>query len=154
MKFPYKVNVCYIINKDGQILLQKKRRGFGRGKWNGPGGKIELGETPEESVIREVEEETGLKIKRVKKAGELEFIFPDKNINNYCHAFICDDFEGKPEDNGEGELKWFDKKELPFDKMWDDDKYWLPKVLIGEYVNMRFNFNEEGGVINFINLKI
>jgi 8-oxo-dGTP diphosphatase len=152
MNFPYKVNICYIINKQGEVLLQKKRRGFGRGNWNGPGGKIEPGETPEEATIREIKEETDLVIKNLKKMAEIEFIFPDEDINNYCYVFICEDFIGGPKDMGEGELKWFKKEDIPLDKMWDDDKYWLKDVLKGKYVNMRFHFDENGKVKKYINL--
>jgi 8-oxo-dGTP diphosphatase len=152
MKFPYKVNICYIINEKGEVLLQKKRRGFGEGNWNGPGGKIEPGETPEEATIREIKEETDLTVRNLEKMAELEFIFPDESSNNYCHVFISTDFEGDPKDMGEGELQWFKKEDVPLDKMWDDDKYWLMDVLNGKHINKRFYFNNQGRVIKHINL--
>ena len=71
-------NLCYIINDKGQALLQFKRRGFGVGKWNGPGGKVEPEETVEQSVIREVKEETGLEVNDLKKMAELEFYFENR----------------------------------------------------------------------------
>ena len=150
IKFPYKVNICYIFNKNKEVLLQHKSRGFGKGKWNGPGGKIEKGETPEEATIREVKEETGLIVKKLKKMGEIEFIFTDNyNSNNYCHVFICDKYEGNPIDGGEGELKWFKKNEIPLDKMWDDDKYWLIDILNGKQVKKRFYFDKNGNVLKW-----
>jgi len=153
MKFHYIVNVCYIVNEQGQILLQLKKRGFGQGKWNGPGGKTEPGETPEESVKREVREETGIAIKSLKKMGELEFIFNKKEEwNNYCHVFVCDEFEGKPKDRGEGKLQWFKQEELPFDRMWADDQHWLPDVLDGKYVKKRFYFDQAGNLLYHGNL--
>lgn len=136
------------------MLLQKKSRGFGVGKWNGPGGKAKDGEAIEDAVIREVEEETGLIIKNLKKIGELEFIFHGRpEWNNLCHVFLCHDFEGEPEDRGEGELKWFKKEDIPLDKMWEDDRYWLKDALNGNFANMRFNFDSEGKLIDFKNLK-
>ena len=151
--FPYIVNVCYIVNAKDEVLLQLKRRGFGKGKWNGPGGKIKSHETPEESVVREVKEETGISIKGPQKMGVLEFVFEDKpEWNNYMHVFICREFFGKPADKGEGELKWFKKEDLPFDKMWEDDRYWTPQVLEGKSVHMRFTLNKDGKLLKYKNL--
>ena len=148
MKFPYKTNICYIINNKNEVLLRKKARGFGAGKWNGPGGKIDPGETPEESTIREVKEETGLVVKNLKKRGAIEFVFTENNdLNNYTHIFVCRDYAGEPRDLGEGKLKWYNIEEIPLDKMWDDDKYWLPEVLIGGKVSKRFYFDKNGLVI-------
>jgi mutator protein MutT len=146
--FPYIVNICYIINKKGEVLLQKKARGFGKGKWNGSGGKKEEDETIEESVIREIKEETNIKINNFEKVGEIEFVFTENNdSNNYTHVYLCKEWEGKPKDGGEGELRWYKFNEIPLDKMWDDDKYWLPSVLKGEKVHMRFFFDEYSKVI-------
>lgn len=148
MKFPYKVNLCYIFNNKGEVLLQHKARGFGAGKWNGPGGKIKPNETPKEATVREVMEETGLTVNKLNKAGEIEFIFTaDYNSNNYTHVYICYDWQGKPENKGEGELKWFRKEKIPLEKMWDDDKYWLMDVLNGKQIKKRFYFNKDGKVI-------
>ena len=152
--FPYIVNLCYIFNDRAQVLLQKKARGFGVGKWNGPGGKVEDGETPEQSVIREIEEETSIKLIKLEKAGVIEFIFTVKpESNNYSHIFRAVEWEGKPRNMGEGELKWFDIDKLPLDKMWDDDKYWLPGVLKGGSVHMRFYFDADGIVVKHEDLK-
>jgi len=153
MKFPYTTNVCYIINNKNQVLLQKKARGFGAGKWNGPGGKIESGETPEEGTIREVKEETNLDIRNLKKAGKIEFIFTENyDSNNYTYIFVCKDYEGNPKDMGEGELRWYNILEIPLEKMWDDDKYWLLQVLKGEKVSKRFYFDKNGIVIKQENI--
>ena len=153
IKFPYKVNLCYVINNKGELLLQRKARGFGQGKWNGPGGKIEKGETPEESVKREIKEETGLVIKNLEKAGELEFIFTcNPEWNNYCYVFICREYEGEPKDTGEGKLKWFKKEDIPLDKMWDDDQYWLMEALSGRQIKKRFYFDKNGKVLKYNNI--
>jgi mutator protein MutT len=150
MRFSNITNLCYIINKQGEILLQFKSKGFGQGKWNGPGGKVESGETPEESVRREVKEETGISINHLKKSGDLEFLFKGREEwNNYCHVFVCNKFEGGPKDKGEGKLQWFKREDLPFDKMWADDIHWLPDVLQGRYVKKRFYFDREGNLLNF-----
>ena len=143
VNFTYLTVLVYIFNRKGEVLLQKKARGFGKGKWNGPGGKINQGEAPEEAARREVKEETTLKIKKIEPQGIIEFVFPHKiESSNYCYVYICRDFSGKPFNTGEGELKWFKTEELPLEEMWDDDRYWLPSVLAGEKVHIRFYFDK------------
>jgi len=150
LKFTYTVNLCYLINKRGEVLLQYKSRGFGKGKWNGPGGKKEQDETIEKSAVREVKEETDVTMKNIQKMGELEFVFTEnKEENNYTHVFVCRDWEGEPKNMGEGELKWFKIKDIPLDKMWDDDKYWLKDLLKGEYQHKRFYFDENYSLVNY-----
>lgn len=155
MDFPITANLCYIINKKGEVLLQKKALGWGKGNWNGPGGKVDPGESVEESVKREILEETDIKIKSLEKRGFLEFIFPkEKSDNNQrVYLFSSHDWEGEARDMGEGELKWFKIDEIPLKKMWDDDKYWLPSVLLGKTVKMRFNFDDNNKVKKYENLE-
>lgn len=153
MKFPYKVNLCYIFNNKEEVLLQHKARGFGAGKWNGPRGKIKPNETPEEATVREIMEETGLTVNKLNKAGEIEFIFTaDYSSNNYTYVYTCHYWQGKPENKGEGGLKQFKKEEIPLEKMWDDDKYWLMDVLNGKQIKKRFYFNKDGKVIKHQNI--
>lgn len=153
MHFPNKATICYLINDQDEVLLQCKSRGFGKGKWNGPGGKIESGETPEISVKREVWEETGMDVHDLQLTGELEFIFPHKTEDNfYSYVFISHNYQGEPEDKGEGELRWFAKKDIPLEDMWDDDKYWLHEMLEGSFVRKRFYFDENGCVDSYFDL--
>lgn len=141
------VNLCYVINNQGQTLLQYKRKGFGVGKWNGPGGKVRSGETLEQAVIREVKEETGLDIKNLKKMAELEFYFTDKEEwNQIAHVYITKDFTGDMRASEEGELKWFKIDEIPYNEMWSDDPYWLPNILAGEFMKMKFYFDSEANL--------
>ena len=150
MKFPFIANLCYIFNERGEVLLQCKSRGFGAGKWNGPGGKQNKGETIEEATIREMKEETGVIVRNLKKMGELEFIFIDNEESNFLtHVFVCHDWAGSPKDLGEGELRWFKIDKVPLDKMWDDDQYWLKLLLKGEYQHKRFYFDNKGKVIKY-----
>lgn len=133
--------------------MQLKSRGFGKGNWNGVGGKKEMGETIEDSAIREVKEETDLVMKNFKKMGELEFIFVGaEESNNYTHVFVSNDWEGEPKNMGEGELKFFNIKSIPLEKMWDDDQFWLKDLLNGKYQHMRFYFNKKGKVIEYEDL--
>lgn len=151
MDFLITTNLCYLINKKGEVLLRKKALGWGKGNWNGPGGKVETEETIEESVKREVFEETNVKIKSLLERGFLEFIFSkEKSKNNQrVYIFISKDWEGEPEDMGDGELKWFSKDNFPFEDMWDDDKHWLIPVLSGQTIKMRFYFDNNNKVIKY-----
>lgn len=145
-------NLCYIINDTGKVLLQYKRRGFGVGKWNGPGGKVEPGETLEQSAVREVKEETGLDVKNLKKIAELEFYFNGREEwNMVTHAYVAKDFSGEIQASDEGELKWFKIEELPFNEMWDDDIYWLKDALAGKFVKGKFYFDHNGKLLSHEN---
>lgn len=154
MEFPITANLCYIINEKGEVLLQKKALGWGKGNWNGPGGKVDPGESMEESVKREILEETNVKIKSLEERGFLEFIFSkERSKNNQrVYLFISRDYEGEPKNMGEGELKWFSKDKIPLKEMWDDDKYWLLPMLLGRTVKMRFYFDDNNKVIKCDNL--
>lgn len=134
------------ITKDGKLLLQKKAEGkFGEGKWNGPGGKVQEGETPLEGVIREVKEETGLSVKNPVLKGVLDFYFGVKPAPDWTtYIYHVTDYKGKIKPNEEGELKWFNYEEIPYHQMWQDDIYWLPPMLVGHNFKGSFWFNQEG----------
>ena len=133
------------ITRDGKLLLQKKAEGkFGEGKWNGPGGKVEPDETPMEGVIREVREAPGLKVRNPKLKGVLDFYFGENEEPNWItYIFHVTEYEGELKPNEEGKLKWFKYEDIPYDKMWQDDKYWLPGFLEGRSFTGAFWFNEE-----------
>lgn len=152
--YDFITNICYVFNRDGQVLLQRKARGFGQGKWNGPGGKKEKGESIEDSVKREVLEETCLEILNPRIRGELGFVFPDKKDSFFSYVFVVTEFQGEPKDTGEGVLKWFDLDNIPLEEMWDDDRYWLKRVLGGEYLKMKFYFDKEGRVDKYKEIQL
>ena len=132
-----KTSLCIIV-KENKILLAMKKRGFGIGKWNGPGGKFNTKEGDKniwDTAIRETEEEIGIKPKDIKEVGVLNFTFPhnsewDQNV----HIFLVKDWDGEPIESEEMLPKWFNIDEIPFNKMWEDDKYWLPEVLNGKKI--------------------
>jgi len=126
--------------KENKVLLIKKKRGLGKGLWNGSGGKVENNETIEEAATRELKEETGLKAKSLIFVGFLEFFEIIKKELHYVYVFVTKDFEGKEKETEEALPKWFEIDDLPFDKMWEDDQYWLKNVLKGEKVYARFKF--------------
>jgi 8-oxo-dGTP diphosphatase len=124
--------ICHV-TRDDKFLLQLKSKGrFGEGYWNAPGGKIEAGESADEAAKREVYEETGLVPKTLEKKGDLEFYFGrSKKLPDWtAEVFLCSEYEGELDTkNSEGELKWFRRDEIPYERMWADDKYWLPMVV-------------------------
>lgn len=118
------------IIRDGQVLLIVKKRGLGAGKINGPGGKIDPGETPLDCVIRETQEELEITPLSPVKLGELWFSMgeiPDI----LCHVYRSDDFTGTPTETEEAIPLWVNVSEIPYDQMWADDRLWLPLFLAG-----------------------
>jgi len=137
--------------KNGKILLGMKKRGFGVGKINGFGGKVKPDETVEEAATRELFEEVGLEVRpnELKKVGELSFVFPhSEGDNQIAHVFLIDSWEGEPRESEEMGFEWFSFNDIPFDKMWDDDKYWLPLVLGGRKIRGKFSFREDNSTMD------
>jgi 8-oxo-dGTP diphosphatase len=128
--------------RDGEILLIEKKRGIGAGKVNGPGGKIDPGETPLECALRETMEELHVKALRVSKRGELCFAMSDIP-DIHCHVFVAEDFEGEPTETDEAIPLWTSLGAIPYDRMWADDIYWLPQMIDGQTFRGRFLFEGE-----------
>jgi len=147
------VNLCYVLNKDDEVLLIYKKRGFGTDKWNGPGGKVKDGEDVEQSAIREVAEETGIKPLNLRNMGFIEFIWKNKeDWNQKCYLYLTKEFGGKITESDECLPKWFKINEIPFDKMWEDDKYWLLDLLSGKEIYKRFFFDKDNKIADFENI--
>ncbi len=147
--------LCLLVKdgEDGQeILLAMKKRGFGVGKWNGVGGKLDPDKGDKdimEAAIRETEEEIGVKIKEFEKMGVLSFYFPhipkEKEYDQDVHVFVAKDWEGEPSESEEMQPKWFKVNEIPFDEMWPDDIFWLPHILAGKKLKAKFVFGQGDG---------
>jgi len=134
--------LCYPI-EDGRVLLIEKKRGVGEGFFNGPGGKIEPGETPREAAVREVREEVGLAASNLEKVGELGFTFGDEPFT-FVHVYRTETFVGRPRETDEAVPEWFAFDEVPYDEMWADDRRWLPHVFEGRRFAGEFVFDAEG----------
>lgn len=130
------------IVRDGEVLLIEKLRGIGMGKINGPGGKIDPGETPLECVIRECQEELHITPIKPVKMGELWFAMSDIP-DIHCHVFTATEFEGTPTATEEAVPIWTKIEDIPWDKMWEDDAHWLPQMLEGQKFLGRFLFEGE-----------
>ena len=144
--------LCFIVRNDAvpHVLLGKKKRGFGLGKLNGIGGKLEPNELPEDGIIREVEEEVGLVIPKsnLQAAGHITFRFPFmESFNHFVHVFVATAWEGQPIETDEMLPGWFPINEIPFERMWQDDAYWLPIVLNGKRIDADFTFGRDNETV-------
>lgn len=121
--------VCYI-EKEGKYLMlhrTKKKNDINEGKWLGIGGKFEDKESPEDCIIREVKEETGLTLNSVKLRGILTFINTICETE-YIYVFTSNDFTGDLIECNEGELKWVDKDKVTSLNLWEGDKIFVKKI--------------------------
>lgn len=133
--------VCHII-RGRKLLLKLANGGVSAGKWNGPGGKIEAGETPAQGVVREVMEETSLRIADPVYHGKILFRMNGGGGPEYVvHAFSAWKFSGRARSSAEGRVRWFGLESIPYAKMWDDDRYWLPLLLNGVSFDARFTYD-------------
>lgn len=133
--------LCFVV-KDGRILMIHKKRGLGKGKINGPGGRLEAGETPEECAVRETQEELCVTPLGLARRGTLAFQFAD-GYSLFCTVFSATDLEGTPTETDEAVPEWFAFDAIPYEKMWQDDQYWLPEMLAGKNFEGRFLFDDD-----------
>lgn len=122
--------LCYIEkdNKYLMLLRNKKKIDINKNKWIGVGGKFEADESPEECLLREVKEETGLTLTEYKMRGIITFI-SDEWETEYMYLYTAGKFEGNIMECDEGELKWIPKDKLFDLNLWEGDKVFL-KMLI------------------------
>lgn len=158
-----KVLTLCIIHKDNKILLGMKKKGFGVGRWNGFGGKVEIGESIEKGAIREVKEEIGVVVFDLKKIGILDFTFENDSKVLEVHIFKSKKFEGELLESDEMKPKWFPLDKIPFEQMWPGDIHWMPLFLEDKLFKGKFHFdrpsdaeysakiiNKELGVVDFL----
>ena len=137
---PKETAVLTFIRCGGNLLLIEKKRGLGAGKINAPGGRLEIGETPEMAAVRETREEVGLTPTGLRPAGLLEFAFMD-GYSLRCHVFTADGFEGTMAETDEAAPFWCAETEIPYDRMWADDQLWVPLMLDGQAFTGQFIFD-------------
>lgn len=123
--------LCYI-QKDGKTLMlyrNKKDSDYHEGKYNGLGGKFEAGESPEDCVIREVYEESGLRIDKPKLRGIITFPLFDGKDDWVVFIFTADEFVGRLIDSPEGSLEWIDNERLSDLPLWEGDRIFLKWII-------------------------
>jgi len=144
-----KVCTLLFLRRDNEILLAMKKRGFGANRYNGVGGKVDPGETIEQALIRECQEEINVTPTSYRQVAEHDFIQNegDDPWRMYVHVYMCDQWQGEPVETEEMAPEWFDISKIPYDKMWQDDEYWLPQVLAGDKVFGKFTFDENDAML-------
>ncbi|MBQ9233123.1 MAG: 8-oxo-dGTP diphosphatase [Lachnospiraceae bacterium] len=143
--------LCYII-KDKKMLMMlrnKKEQDVNEGKWIGVGGHFEFGESPDECLLREVNEETGLNLTEYRARGIITFCYGD--IVEYMHLYTADEFTGELTDCDEGELSWIDIDKVMELNLWEGDRIFL-KLLIDDapFFSLKLIYDESGKLVEYI----
>ena len=141
------ITTLCIAHKDKKILLGMKKRGFGEGRWNGFGGKVDSGETIEEAARREIQEEAGIEVIDLEKLGVIDFKFQTTGEEIEVNIFKSNDFSGEPIETEEMRPAWFSENEIPFSEMWPDDIFWMPFFLSGKKFKGKFIFGEKDMIL-------
>ncbi|KAF7348438.1 7,8-dihydro-8-oxoguanine triphosphatase [Mycena venus] len=136
----YYTNVFVV--QDDKILLGYKKRGLGIHKYNGFGGKVEPNESTLDAALRELKEEAGITAP-LTHAGTLLFVVPGEKWA-HIDIFRAEEYTGVVTESDEMRPKWFDTTDIPFDQMWDEDRYWLPLLLSKQSFSGRADFEREG----------
>ena len=139
--------LCYPV-ADGRVLLGMKKKGFGEGKWNGFGGKVQPGETIEQAAVRELAEESGLFAvpELLAKVARLSFAFGDIAMFD-GHVYLASVWGGEPQETEEMRPQWFALTDLPWELMWPSDRFWLERALSGSPLRGVCRFDEEGETV-------
>jgi len=150
-----RIETLVIVHRDDKVLLglKRKREGksFGVGKWNGYGGGLEDGEDLKTCVCRETLDEAGIKLKNLKKIGETKYVFEGDEQDHLVHIYTTDSFEGYFRDSDEmGNHSWFHKDEIPYDRMWKNDGFWMPYLLRGEEFNAEISMTADGETLSCV----
>lgn len=133
--------LVFVIRGD-QILLIRKKRGLGKGKVNGPGGKLDPGENAQQCATRECHEELGITVHELECMGEHKFQFVD-GYSIHCWVFKTSTFDGEAIETDEATPLWTNISEIPYEEMWEDDRIWLPMVIAGESFTARWIFDDD-----------
>jgi 8-oxo-dGTP diphosphatase len=136
--------LCYL-KRDGKTLMLhrvKKKNDIHEGKWNGLGGKIESGETPEECIVREVKEESGLTLRNPSLRGIITFPGFDGERDWYVYVFIGTDFDGELIDSNEGRLAWIPDAGVPALPLWEGDRIFLKWLEQDRFFSGKFVYKQ------------
>ena len=138
-----------ILYQNSSVLLAMKKRGFGAGRWNGFGGKVEAGEQIREAALRECLEEGGIVPLNLTARGVLTFTFATRPEVLEVHLFGATRFDGSVLETEEMRPQWFEISEIPYRQMWPDDRYWLPLFLDGKDLRGTFHFRDENTLLSY-----
>ncbi|XP_053327209.1 oxidized purine nucleoside triphosphate hydrolase [Spea bombifrons] len=144
-----KLLTLVLVVQPPRILLGMKKRGFGAGRWNGFGGKVQTGETIEEAAKRELWEESSLRVETLQKIGQIKFEFIGSTEILDVHVFRADDFTGEPTESEEMRPQWFELENIPYEGMWPDDRYWMPLLLQKKKFLGYFKFEGHDTILDY-----
>jgi 8-oxo-dGTP diphosphatase len=151
------VTSCYLRNNQQEVLLGKKKRGFGAGYYVGIGGQLEPGETVEQAAVRELAEEVGVIVdpQDLVPAGSVIFLFPaHPKWNLDVTLFQVERWRGDIGESEEMTPAWFYPKDIPYEKMWQDARYWLPHLLDRIKLQARIVYKEDNKRVDEVLLKL
>lgn len=147
---PLRQSTVILHLRGNEVLLAMKKRGFGVGKWNGVGGKVDLNEEIIDAAIRESQEEIGVTPVDPKKVAIFNYHFPhQKDWGQQVHIFTVTTWLGEPSETEEMRPQWFNLGEIPYSEMWSDDEIWMPKIFSGQLLQGSFMFDKEGNVLDY-----
>lgn len=147
--FTSKLFTLVLVVQSKHVLLGMKKRGFGAGRWNGFGGKVQKGETIEEAAKRELLEESGLTVDELHKIGNIKFEFVGSTELMDVHIFRADNYSGEPTESEEMRPQWFELEDIPFVQMWPDDVYWFPILLRKKKFLGYFKFQGHDTILDY-----
>ncbi|KAG2184905.1 hypothetical protein INT43_000818, partial [Umbelopsis isabellina] len=137
------LTLIFVIDEQEQkILLGMKKRGFGCGRYNGFGGKVEKGETILQGAHRELEEEAYVTTDKLDRVGLILFTFTNDPVALEVHVYATNSYHGEPKESEEMKPEWFLYNDIPYDTMWPDDRIWLPILLNGKRFTGKFHIAE------------
>lgn len=146
--------LCFLVetfnSEVTSVLLAMKKRGFGANWYNGVGGKVADNEQILDAAVRETFEEITVSVNPsdLKKVAFLKFDFPDNpEWDQVVHVYLVEEWEGEPRESEEMKPEWFSVNSIPLDKMWPDDKFWLPQVMAGKKIEAYFKMDKDNNIL-------
>lgn len=146
---PSRLYTLVLVLQPHRVLLGMKKRGFGAGRWNGFGGKVQEGETIEDGAKRELQEESSLTVDTLHKVGRITFEFVGEPELMDVHIFCTDSAQGVPTESDEMRPQWFPLDQIPFADMWPDDRYWFPLLLQRKRFRGYFLFQGQDTILRY-----
>lgn len=143
-----KLMTLCLVREPSRVLLGMKKRGFGAGRWNGFGGKVESNENITAAAARELQEESGLTAEQMELVGVINFEFAAKPGEVLAvHIFKVTKTNGDLVETEEMKPQWFSLDQIPFDVMWPDDRHWVPLFLADKKFTGRFLFGAKDVIL-------